>query len=106
MTKVNELQLVALEEDLAMPSDKPLFESRDLGSTDPNRTNPFDASEPGSASADAKASGKKKYAGVERRRDNRRKQQDRRGEVRFDTKSSDRRENQGRREDDKTPKFW
>jgi hypothetical protein len=106
MTNTNELELVALEEDSVMPSDKPLFESRDLGSTDPNRSNPFDASEPGSAGGDAKAQKQKKYAGVERRRNNRRKQQDRRGEVRFSANSSDRRENQGRRAEDNTPKFW
>ncbi len=89
-----------------MPSDKPLFEARDLGSTDPDRPNPFESSEPGAAGGKAGASGKKKYVGVERRRDNRRKQQDRRGEVRFDANSSDRRESHGRREDDNSPKFW
>lgn len=49
---------------------------------------------------------KKKYMGVERRRDNRRKAQDRRGDVRFDVTKSDRRQSDGRREGDSSPKFW
>lgn len=87
-----------------MPSDKPLFESRDLGSTDSGNSDLFDLSESGAADD---ASGKaKKYMGAERRSENRRSPQDRRGEVRFDTKSSDRRVTEGRRSGDKSPKFW
>jgi hypothetical protein len=106
MTSLNELQLVAKEEDLNMPSDKPLFEARDLGSTEPDNSNPFEVREPGTPSSDPTKKGARKYMGPERRRENRRKQQDRRGEVRFDPGSSDRRQSQGRREDDESPKFW
>jgi hypothetical protein len=49
---------------------------------------------------------KKKYMGVERRRENRRQAKDRRTDVRFDLTNSDRRETQGRRDGDFTPKFW
>ena len=71
-------------------SDKASFYSkdRDAGSSDPD-------------DADGK-----KYMGQERRRGNRRKGQDRRGEVRFDINSDDRRQNAGRRKTDKSPKFW
>lgn len=89
-----------------MPSDKPLFEARDLGSTEAGNSDMFDALESDAAAEHADKAGARKYAGPERRRENRRKQQDRRGEVRFDTKSSDRRESQGRRADDTSPKFW
>ena len=89
-----------------MPSDKPLFEARDLGSTEPKYDNPFEAKEPGAASSSPGDKGLKKYMGPERRRDNRRKQQDRRGEVRFDLNSNDRRKSGGRRKDDKSPDFW
>ena len=88
-----------------MPSEKPLFESRELGSTKRSDDALFDVQEPGT-NADGNKVGKKKYLGPERRLENRRKQQDRRGEVRFDTKGSDRRESEGRRADDQTPKFW
>lgn len=86
-----------------MPSDKPLFESRDLGSTPAPSESLFDAKQPGT---DAEKDGKKKYLGPERRKDNRRSQTDRRGEVRFDVNSNDRRESSGRRKDDESPKFW
>jgi hypothetical protein len=49
---------------------------------------------------------KKKYEGVERRKFNRRSGKDRRGDVRFDLDKSDRRESEGRREEDHTPKYW
>ncbi|MEZ5501462.1 MAG: hypothetical protein R3E50_01955 [Halioglobus sp.] len=49
---------------------------------------------------------KKKYLGIERRRDNRRKAMDRRGDVRFDLTKTDRRQTEGRREEDSAPKFW
>lgn len=48
---------------------------------------------------------KKKYLGIERRREDRRKARDRRVDVRFEVKA-DRRQNAGRREDDKSLKFW
>jgi hypothetical protein len=49
---------------------------------------------------------KKKFTGIERRLNYRRKAQDRRVDVRFDPTKTDRRENDGRREDDASPKFW
>jgi hypothetical protein len=78
------------EEEGTMPPDKALFESQD--------THPatFDAEEPG----------EKKYMGPERRRDNRRKAVDRRVDVRFEVKATDRREKEGRRQDDVSVKFW
>ena len=66
----------------------------------------FYARDPGLGTTDVSKETKKKYMGVERRRENRRKTQDRRSDVRFDLKSSDRRKTEGRREDDHTPKFW
>jgi hypothetical protein len=55
----------------------------------------------------AEASGEQKYTGVERRRGHRRSGKDRRAEVRFDPNSiSDRRQNKGRRETDRTPDFF
>lgn len=49
---------------------------------------------------------KKIYTGVEQRLDNRRKTSDRREDVRFDLTKTDRRQSEGRRENDKAPKFW
>ena len=89
-----------------MPSDKPLFESRDLGSTDPGNSDLFDLSETGDTDEASGKGSAKKYAGRERRSENRRSHHDRRGEVRFDKKSSDRRVTEGRRSGDKSPKFW
>jgi len=65
----------------------------------------FNSKDPGSGVAEG-AQKDKAYTGVERRRGNRRKAADRRGEVRFDLSKEDRRTTQGRRKDDKTPKFW
>ena len=84
------LELTEKEEDVAVPSDKPLFESR----------------EPGPVTASAEHPGSKKYMGQERRRDNRRQSKDRRDDVRFELDKSDRRENPGRREDDAAATFW
>lgn len=71
--------------------DKAVFESRDLSA-------PFQRKS---------ADGDKTYLGVERRRADRRSGHDRRESVRFDNGvSSERRENPGRREDDKTLRFW
>ena len=47
-----------------------------------------------------------KYTGKERRKENRRESKDRREEVRFEIKKTDRRETQGRRKDDKSPTFY
>ena len=66
----------------------------------------FYARDPEITTNDVSEKEKKKYMGIERRRDNRRKAQDRRSDVRFDLNSSDRRENNGRREDDSTVKYW
>jgi hypothetical protein len=103
MAIADELKLVETEEELLMPSEKPLFESRDLGSTPAPGESTLDSQKAGAA---VDKDGKKKYVGPERRKENRRSQTDRRGEVRFEVKKSDRRENSGRREDDKSPKFW
>lgn len=50
--------------------------------------------------------GEQVYKGPERRRNNRRKGSDRRDEVRFELGKDDRRQQPGRRKDDKGPKFW
>lgn len=55
---------------------------------------------------DDEPSKEKKYNGKERRRENRRESKDRRDEVRFEIKKTDRREKQGRRSDDKSPTFY
>jgi len=46
------------------------------------------------------------YKGTERRRKHRRHHTDRREEMRFDLTKPDRRVCEGRRADDKSPKFW
>jgi hypothetical protein len=50
--------------------------------------------------------GEEHYTGVERRRGERRAYHDRREEVRFEFDREDRRRGDGRRKDDKSPKFW
>ena len=84
------LELIEKEEDGTMPPDKAIFGSQD---TSPAT---FGTEEPG----------EKKYMGPERRRDNRRQAVDRRVDVRFDPKASDRRQQTGRRNNDAAPKFW
>ena len=59
-----------------MPSDKPLFESRDLGSTDPGNSDLFDLSETGDTDEASGKGSAKKYAGRERRSENRRSHHD------------------------------
>lgn len=44
--------------------------------------------------------------GQERRRKNRRVAQDRRGDVRFELTKTERRQSDGRRENDATIRFW
>jgi hypothetical protein len=73
-----------------MPTEKASFYSRDPDHLVRDKSDPS----------------KKTYTGVERRRDDRRKAQDRRDDVRFDLTKTDRRQCEGRREDDKSPKFW
>lgn len=51
-------------------------------------------------------SGKGSYTGVERRKHNRRSGKERRTDVRFELDKTDRRQNEGRRADDHTPKYW
>jgi hypothetical protein len=58
------------------------------------------------AISDSSNPSKKKYMGVEQRRGNRRKTKDRRGDVRFDLEKSDRRQNEGRREEDAKINYW
>jgi hypothetical protein len=81
----------------AAPSTKASFYARDPGA----EINDPLAIEDGDSSPI-----KEKYMGMERRRGNRREAKDRRTDVRFDLTNSDRREAQGRRKDDLTPKFW
>ncbi|QIB64787.1 hypothetical protein [Kineobactrum salinum] len=50
--------------------------------------------------------GREKYIGPERRRSNRRSNGERRATVRFAENKVDRRQLEGRREGDRTPKFW
>ena len=49
MAIADELKLVETEEELLMPSEKPLFESRDLGSTPTPNESTLDSKEPGAA---------------------------------------------------------
>lgn len=46
------------------------------------------------------------YTGDERRKSHRRRRAERRAEVRFDMNKGDRRQLDGRRDGDATPKFW
>ena len=104
-------------EDSAPPG-RATFESRDLSHVDyiPGSPSPaetrvaekasFYARDPELGTSGEAKPGKKKYMGVERRKENRRSGKDRRGDVRFDLEKSDRRQNEGRREDDHTPKYW
>ena len=90
MTSIDDLQLVEIEEVATMPPEKSIFEARDPGPVTDHIDDPH----------------AKKYMGPERRRDNRRQQADRRDDVRFDLKATDRRQKSGRRQDDKDTKFW
>jgi len=49
---------------------------------------------------------KKAFSGDERRKSHRRRRPERRAEVRFDLNNGDRRQLDGRRNGDATPKFW
>jgi len=100
------------------PPGKATFESRDPSHVDYGPDSPaqpdtrvkdkasFYARDPDLGTSDISKSGKKKYMGVERRKGNRRSGKDRRSDVRFDLDKSDRRQSQGRREEDHTPKYW
>ena len=73
--------------------EKSIFESKDT--------------HPVFAVAEEKSEDGEKYQGPERRKENRRESSDRRGEVRFELTSSDRRQNPGgRRSDDVSVNFW
>jgi hypothetical protein len=110
-----------------MPSEKASFHSKDPNSgssntpdalTDdavvpakddavvPAKKASFYSSDPTPGTSDVSEPGKKKYMGAERRKEDRRKAKDRRDDVRFDLTKTDRRQIQGRREKDATPKFW
>ena len=80
-----------------MPNKKSTFESRDVSS---GLTLEVEGT------GDDETSKDKKYVGQERRQTNRRETTDRREEVRFEIKNTDRREKQGRRGDDKSPTFY
>jgi len=106
------------EEKIPAPPGKASFESRDLSldyPSDPSQSRSgakvsdkasFYSSDPDLGSSDPSKRAKKKYSGVERRRANRRSGTDRRADVRFDLDKNDRRQNEGRRESDHTPKYW
>lgn len=66
----------------------------------------FYARDPGAKSTDLDDETSKKYMDVERRQAHRRRRPERRSEVRFDLNGGDRRELEGRRDGDITPKFW
>jgi hypothetical protein len=66
----------------------------------------FYSRDPSPLTSDTSNRTKKKYMGEERRRKNRRASLDRRLEVRFDLTKSERRQSDGRRENDATVKFW
>ena len=73
--------------------DKSVFESKDIHPQ-------FSVEEVGGEKTE-------KYKGPERRREDRRANQDRRVDVRFDLKATDRRENPGgRRQDDVSVKYY
>lgn len=66
----------------------------------------FYSRDPAPFTSDTSKQHKRKYMGEERRRKNRRIAMDRRGDVRFDLSKTDRRNSDGRRENDATVKFW
>lgn len=66
----------------------------------------FYARDPDVCTSDLEDETPRKYSGENRRQQHRRKRPERRSEVRFDLNNSDRREMEGRREGDATPKFW
>lgn len=66
----------------------------------------FYARDPEVCTSDLEDETPKKYSGNERRRQHRRRRPERRTEVRFDLNNGDRRELDGRREGDASPKFW
>jgi len=69
----------------------------------------FEAREPtpaGKVEFDAREPAPTGYKGVERRRRHRRTRGDRREETRFEINKPDRRVKEGRRAEDKSPKFW
>ncbi|TGD73860.1 hypothetical protein E4634_06875 [Mangrovimicrobium sediminis] len=65
------------------------FEARDLGFEQPSC-----------------GTGTPRYIGIERRHMTRRVRADRRMDVRFEPGKQDRRKNNGRRAEDRMPKFW
>jgi hypothetical protein len=100
-----------------MSSEKASFNSRDPGTGDKpdtvkndgdksSKKASFYSRDPAPSSSDAANPGKKKYMAEERRRGNRRKGQSRRADVRFDLTKTDRRQTDGRRENDASVKFW
>jgi len=90
MLELIEIKSEVEQEVKAMPPDKARFESHD--------TSP--------ATDDVGNSPGNKYMGPERRREDRRQKTDRREDVRFDLKATDRRQKDGRRHNDAAPKFW
>jgi hypothetical protein len=83
-----------------MPQKKATFHSKDPTSAKSDKPVALDIEDGDSSPI------KEKYTDKERRRENQRQAKDRRTDVRFDLTKADRRETQGRREDDITPKFW
>ena len=78
-----------------MPNQKSTFESRELTSSLTLEVK-----------GDDETPKEEKYLGQERRQTNRREATERREEVRFEIKKTDRRVKQGRRGDDKSPAFY
>jgi|GEM_PF-1432051 len=66
----------------------------------------FYSRDPAPPTSDTSKPSRKKYMGQERRRKNRRVAQDRRGDVRFELTKTERRQSDGRRENDATIRFW
>lgn len=88
----------------SVTGDKPVADKNDGPASSKKAS--FYSRDPAPLSSDPAKPGKKKYMAEERRRGNRRKGQSRRADVRFDVTKTDRRQIDGRRENDATPKFW
>ena len=88
-----------------MPQKKATFPSKDLTSAQSDKAVEPDIDILCIEDDDSDAI-EEKYTGIERRKESRRQTKDRRTDVRFDLTKADRRETEGHRKDDITPKFW
>ena len=82
------------------------FEARDPATSGPAVFGERSKDKPGPAVFESRQSAQGAYKGPERRRSHRRSRGDRREEMRFELSKPDRRVCEGRRADDKNPKFW